>query len=433
MTDIDVVVVGAGPAGLAAADAAARAGARTLVVDESPIPGGQYLRPRPPRPATHPLLERFATSGAESALGEVVWHVDADRRRVRTTSLDLAYRSLVVATGAYDRPLAVAGGDLGGVVTAGAAQALAKDGVRIGRSVLIAGTGPFALPVAYELHRAGSRVAEIALTHLPWLGPAPLYAPEVVAEALRYGTALLRGRVPVRGGWALERVLGRRRVEGAVLVGTPGGRHAGARREVECDAVALGYGFLPQLAVADLAGCRLRFDRRQRTWFVDAGGDDQRTSVAGVFAAGEVVGIGGHREAVAEGAVAGRAAARFAGEGPRGAIPPGRRRRTARFARAAQRALAPPPLASLIADEAVVCRCERIDAAAIRAAASDGAGTVAGVRMRTRAGMGTCQGRMCAQLCGELVEDVLDAPPGSAGRLAARTPARPTTVGEMVP
>ncbi|MQA06623.1 MAG: hypothetical protein GEV07_29285 [Streptosporangiales bacterium] len=180
--------------------------------------------------------------------------------------------------------------------------------------------------------------------------------------------------------------------------------------------------------MADLAGCRLRFDQRQRTWFV-AADDRSRTSVPGVFAAGEVVGIGGHRKAVADGLVAGSSAAAHAGFAA--LADTGRWRRLARFARAAQRALAPPPLAAYVADGAVVCRCEGVTAGRIRAAARDGATTVAGVRMRTRCGMGPCQGRMCAQLAGELTDDVNGAAAGTAGRLASRLPARPMTVGAL--
>ncbi|HEX6446006.1 MAG TPA: NAD(P)/FAD-dependent oxidoreductase [Streptosporangiales bacterium] len=428
MTDVDILVVGAGPGGLAAASVAAEAGRRVLVVDESAVLGGQYLRPHPPRPVDTPLVRRFRLSGADIALGETVWHVDAAARRVSTTTVDVSFDRLVVATGAFDRPLAVPGARLGGVVTAGAAQALAKDGVRLGRQVLLVGSGPFLLPVARELLRTRAGIVELALDRLPWLGGAPLHAPGVVAEAAAYAAALTRGRVPVRPGWYLREVLGADTVTGAVLAGLPGGRHEGRVRQVACDVVAMGYGFLPQLAVADLAGCRMRFDAVQRTWFVDVRRGDMRTSVPGVYAVGEVTGIGGHRKAVADGLLAGHVV---------GGVPvPSSVRRIVssrrRFAESARHALAPPPLAAAVAGEALVCRCETVTAGEIRAAAHDGGANVQGVRMRTRCGMGPCQARMCGQLCAELVAETAGTAVAAAGRLSCRVPARPTSLERML-
>lgn len=428
MTTVDVLVVGAGPGGLAAASVAAEAGRHVLVVDESSVLGGQYLRPHPPRAADTPLVRRFRRSGADVALGETVWHVDAVDGRVSTTTLDVSFDSLVVATGAFDRPLAVPGARLGGVITAGAAQALAKDGVRLGRRVLLVGSGPFLLPVAHELLRTRTGVVELAVDRLPWLGGAPLHAPGVVAEAARYAASLARGRVPMRSGWYLREVVGADTVTGAVLAGLPGSRHEGRVRRVACDVVAMGYGFLPQLALADLAGCRMRFDAVQRTWFVDVRWTDMRTSVLGVYAVGEVTGIGGHRKAVAEGLLAGHAVSGLPVPSSVRRIVRSRRR----FADTARYALAPPPLASAVADDALVCRCETVTAGEIRSAARDGGATVQGVRMRTRCGMGPCQARMCGQLCAELVADAAATTVAAAGRLSCRVPARPTSLERML-
>lgn len=428
MTSVDVLVVGAGPGGLAAASVAAEAGRRVLVVDESAVLGGQYLRPHPPNPANTPLVRRFLRSGAETAFGETVWHVDAAARRVSTTTLDVSFGDLVVATGAFDRPLAVPGAQLGGVVTAGAAQALAKDGVRLGERVLLVGSGPFLLPVARELLRTRTGIVELALDRLPWLGGAPMHAPGLVAEAARYGASLAGARVPVRSGWYLREVLGTETVTGAVLAGMPGSRHQGRARRVACDVVAMGYGFLPQLAVADLAGCALRFDTVQRTWFVDVHPAGMRTSVPHVYAVGEVTGIGGHRKAVADGLLAGH----VVGGGP---VPASVRRivsRRRRFAESARYGLTPPALASTVTDDALVCRCEGVTAGAVRSAARDGGADVQGVRMRTRCGMGPCQARMCGQLCAELVADAAGTTVTAAGRLSVRLPARPTTLERML-
>ena len=428
---VDVVVVGAGPAGLAAATAAAASGATVTVVDESFRLGGQYLRPRPPLPTRHPVVERFLASGASVLLNRSVWHIDAQDRVVYADGDEIEYGALIIATGAYDRPHPVVGSELRGVVTAGAAQALSKDGVRLGGRVLVAGHGPFALPVASEIIRSGGGLAEIALARLPWMGSAAMYEPAVVGEAVGYGRQLAAHRVRVRVGWVVAEILGSDTVEAAVLV-RASGRRRGAQRVVRCDAVALGYGFLPQLALADIAGCELRFDEVQRTWFVDVDDATLQTSVEGVFAAGEVVGIGGHRKALAEGAIAGRRAAAHAGRDTAPTEAEVRDlHRLRRFAYTARRALTPPPLAEAVPDEALVCRCERVSAGEIRAAVRDGAVTVHGVRMRTRAGMGPCQSRMCGQASVDLISAATNCPPDSCSRIAAHSPARPMTIGDL--
>ncbi len=422
---VDVLVVGAGPAGLAAASTAAGLGANVCLVDESYRTGGQYLRQRPTATDQPPAVVAAESCGATILLGDPVWHVDPVTRAASVGSHRVEYAALVLATGAYDRVVAVRGGRLPGVITAGAAQALAKDGVNLGRSVLIAGSGPFAFPVAEEIIRSGGGVAEVALSHWPVMGRAAIHEPRVLPEAAHYARWLGARRVPVRGGWVLSEILGDDAVRGAVLAR---GRRT---RTVECDAVAIGYGFLPQLALADIAGCDLRFDEVHRTWFVDVD-DDLQTSVAGVIAAGEGTGIGGHRKATWEGRLAGHTAARVAGlefDVPRQV----RRsaRRLQRFARAAAPHLAPPATPQVVSDDATVCRCEGVTAGQVAAAVDDGAVTVSGVRTRTRLGMGVCQGRMCGQVCAELVATRSGTPLEDVGRVTARTPARPLPLGSL--
>jgi NADPH-dependent 2,4-dienoyl-CoA reductase/sulfur reductase-like enzyme len=422
---VDVLVVGAGPAGLAAATTAGGLGAAVCLVDESYRTGGQYLRQRSTATRRPPAVVAVEASGATILLGDPVWHVDPASRTASVGSRRVEYGALVLATGAYDRVLAVPGGRLRGVVTAGAAQALAKDGVTLGRSVLVAGSGPFAFPVAEEVVRSGGGVAEVALSHWPVMSRAALHEPRVLPEGARYARWLLSRRVPVRAGWMLSEILGEDTVRGAVLT------RDGRSRTVDCDAVAMGYGFLPQLALADIAGCRLRFDAVHRTWFVDVD-DDLQTSVEGVVAAGEGTGIGGHRKATGEGRLAGHTAARLAGLEVR--VPPRVRRsarRLQRFAREAAPYLAPPALPHAVGDDVAACRCEGVSAGQVLAAVDDGAVTVSGVRTRTRLGMGVCQGRMCGQVCAELVAARTGGPLEDVGRVTARTPARPLPLGSL--
>lgn len=422
---VDVLVVGGGPAGLAAASTAASLGADVCLVDESYRAGGQYLRQRLPVTERPLAIVNAEASGASFLLGEPVWHVDPVARAAMVGTQRVEYGALVLATGAYDRLLAVKGSRLRGVVTAGAAQALAKDGVNLGQSVLVAGSGPFAFPVAQEIVRSGGGVAEVALSHWPLLARAALHEPRILPEGARYASWLAARRVSVRAGWMLSEILGEDAVRGAVLT------RGEISRTIACDAVAVGYGFLPQLALADIAGCQLRFDQVHRTWFVDVD-SSLLTSVEGVLAAGEGTGIGGHRKATREGRLAGYGAAKIAGLSVR--VPHRVRsstRRLQRFALAAAPALAPPALAQVVDDDAPVCRCEGVTAGQVMSAVDDGAVTVSGVRTRTRLGMGLCQGRMCAQVCAELVSSRTDIPLEDVGRLGARTPARPLPLGEL--
>lgn len=428
---VDVLVVGAGPAGLSAASAASKAGASVMVADESFRPGGQYLHPRLSARAVDPVIEEAKRSGASFTFGSAIWHIDPDARVAMLGEDEVRYGALVIATGGYDRTLPVTGRHLRGVLTAGAAQALSKDGARVGDLVLIAGSGPFAFPVAEEILRVGGSVAEVALSHWPRMIMSARHEPRIVPEALHYGSTLVRNRVRVRAGWVLHKILGTESVEGAVLVRRRRDGQAAASRIVQCDAVAMGYGFLPQLALADIAGCALRFDLVHRTWFIRVTGDLE-TSVPGVFAAGEGIGIGGHRKAIWEGRLAGYRAAAAAGKSvfvPSTVVR--NARRLQRFAANAASALAPPAAMPLPDEGAMVCRCEGVAVGQIFAAVDDGARTVSGVRTRTRSGMGPCQGRMCSQICAELVARRADLGVDSAGRIVARTPARPLRIGDL--
>ncbi len=159
----DLVVVGAGPAGLAAAATAALGGARVALLDASPRVGGQFWRHREEETGEHGYRDWSVFAGLRSIVEERVDHVpDATvwwiehGFRLRTTAGVFEAPRLVLATGAYDRALPFPGWDLPGVVTPGAAQALLKgSGVAVGRDVVVAGAGPFLLPVAVGAGRGG--------------------------------------------------------------------------------------------------------------------------------------------------------------------------------------------------------------------------------------------------------------------------------------
>ncbi|KJL31934.1 FAD-dependent oxidoreductase [Microbacterium azadirachtae] len=423
-----VVVIGAGPAGLAAAAAAVEAGADVTVLDEGERVGGQFWRHHPE--LTDPHLQhqtaRFrqlqeALSGARVLSSASVWRIepgapvrvhaligpaDAAQRRGETVLAD----ALVIATGAHDRVLPVPGWTLPGVTSAGAAQALAKrDGVRLGARTVVGGAGPFLLPVAQSIGRVGGEVAEIVEAasiatiargwgRRPWELTA---AAGKAGELASYLGSIAAHRTPYRFGSAVTRIHGESAVEAATVqrVDVDWRPIPGTERTVECDAVALGHGFTPRLEAAIQAGCEIGSDR-----FVLVG-SSQDTSVPDVYAAGEITGIGGADAALAEGAVAGLAAAGVAAADIRYRAPLAARRRMRAFAARLQTHRIGSGWTRWLDAQTIVCRCESVrrDALDEYAAASS-----RGMRLATRAGLGACQ----ARTCGRSVEDIIGAPVG---------------------
>ncbi|MEV7095086.1 FAD/NAD(P)-binding oxidoreductase [Amycolatopsis sp. NPDC051045] len=402
-----VVIVGAGPAGLAAAGHALDAGADVTVLDQSDAPGGQYHRALPDAPHRFaPILSRCTWWP-----GSTVWALEDRRVHVLRGPADGTNRArhtlepdaLVLATGAHDRVLPFPGWQLPGVFTAGAAQALAKgERVAAGRRVLVAGAGPFLLPVAASLLDVGAEVAAVleanpARTVLNgWSWRAAAHVGKMT-ELARYAGALARQRVPYLFGRAVVAARGDDRVREAVTarVRADWSVVPGTERTYEVDALCVGHGFVPQPELAVAAGCLLGGG------FVRVGAD-QRTSAAGVFAAGEITGIGGAVAAAAEGAVAGWAAA---GRTPSRALV--KKRDHARvFAR---RLAAAHPIGAAwpgwLHDDTIVCRCEETTYGDLKSAvALPAAPGPHALKLGTRAGLGPCQGRMCgpavAELCG---------------------------------
>jgi NADPH-dependent 2,4-dienoyl-CoA reductase/sulfur reductase-like enzyme len=428
-----VVVVGAGPAGLAAAEAALRAGAEVTVLDQSDAPGGQYHRTQfgVRQPGFEELLARCdwwpestvwaleATAVGDAGVGDPATPTRAAsvsgaggsgtrlRLHVLRGPADGSGRSrhilepdaLVLATGAHDRTLPFPGWHLPGVFTAGAAQALAKgERVAVGKRVLVAGAGPFLLPVAASLLGVGVDVAAVletnpAMTVLKGWGLPTRKA----GELARYAATLARHRVPYHLGRTVVEARGDDRVREAVTarVRADWSVVPGTERTYAVDAVCVGHGFTPQPELAVAAGCALDggFVRTD---------DHQRTTVANVFAAGEITGIGGADAARAEGAVAGCAAA--GGTPGRGLLR--ERDRTTKFAHRLKTA---HPIGAAwpgwLRDDTIVCRCEETTYGELKSAAADPVtpGPHA-LKLGTRVGLGPCQGRMCgpavAELCG---------------------------------
>jgi thioredoxin reductase len=383
---VDVAVVGAGPGGLAAAAEAAGQGRRVLVLDEGLRPGGQIWRPGPDRPpaAARALLAEVDRAGVQVRSGAPVfdgWRSD-DRWRLAAAApggrLEVEAEALVLACGARERFLPFPGWTLPGVLGAGGGQALLKEGLDLaGATVLVAGSGPLLLPAAAAVRRHRGRLAAI-LEQAPWsqvLGMAPLLATRPAKAVQALGLARATLGVPYRPGWWVVEACGAERLEAV--------RISDGRRELRlpCRWLFCGYGLVPNLELGRWLGCALA----DHVLAVDGA---QRTSLDRVFAAGEVCGVAGVDAALAEGRIAGLAAAgAWDPESARG------RRLAAARTRARDLFALRPELRALPRPDTVVCRCEDVPLGAV-----DPAWGAREAKLCARTGMGPCQGRVCGPI-----------------------------------
>jgi NADPH-dependent 2,4-dienoyl-CoA reductase/sulfur reductase-like enzyme len=444
-----VLVVGAGPAGVRAAELLAESGTETIVVDEGLRAGGQIYR-RPPAGFTRPYGALYGFEAAKArALHDafdrleggidyrpetLIWNLSrgiAHSYGEATGYNEIPYDALIIATGAHDRTIPFPGWTLPGVFTLGGAQvALKYQGCAVGRRVLFCGTGPLLYLIAYQYALAGAGIAGV-------LDCAPLGAKlrslsglaaaggVMLAKGLFYTAALrARGIAVVQGALPLEA-----RAEDGRLAALRYRDGQGAAREIACDGIATGYGLAPDTKLADLAGCAFYYHPAARHW-LPVSDDDGRATAAGVYLAGDGAGIAGADAAETRGALAAYAViADRGGSVPMARIAALRRRlaRARRFAAALDRGFPfPHEFAAAMADETILCRCEAISAGVLRAAVTDlGATEMNRAKAFSRVGMGRCQGRVCAAAATEVLAAALQIDPEAVGRGRGQAPVKP--------
>jgi NADPH-dependent 2,4-dienoyl-CoA reductase/sulfur reductase-like enzyme len=341
----------------------------------------------------------------------------------------LSFDALILATGATDRVLPVAGWTLPGVFTLGGAQVLLKEhGCLIGRRVAFCGSSPLLYLAADQYRRMGAEIVAV-LDTTPFAAKLAAAlelaaAPSTLARGLGYMAALRRGGVSLHHGVKLHAF------EGTTVVEAVRFRdRRGEEITLTCDAVALGFGIKPETQLVELAGVPMRYDPVFRQWLPGADADGRCGQ--NIYVAGDGATVGGAEAAGLTGELAAAAVLEDFTISLAELKRPSVRRRVARlrrFQRALARAFAlPVDSLSSLDDCVMVCRCEGISAGELRAAlrAGFGPGEINRLKAITRCGMGRCQGRFCAIVGAELTALTLNVPLQSVGHLRAQPPVKP--------
>jgi NADPH-dependent 2,4-dienoyl-CoA reductase/sulfur reductase-like enzyme len=446
-----IIVIGAGPAGVRAAETLLAAGIAPTLIDEGVRDGGQIYR-RQPEGFARPPAALYGTEADRAAAlhaafeaikpgidyrpRHLAWNVSEGHLHVvcEGRSEALRYDALIIASGATDRLFPVKGWDYAGVYSLGAAQiALKAQACAIGGRVVFLGTGPLLQLVAAQYAKAGADVVALldttAFSAQLRAVPKLLARPDVLLKGVKLMAGLKRAGIPIhRGVTPIE-------IHGEAATGVSGVTvrlASGREQRFACDAVGLGFHLRPETQLADLARCEFEFDALTRQFWprIDAG---CRSSVPGIYLAGD-----GGRTQGADGAeISGRIAALSALQDLGATAAPAElrplqtaRARMERFRIGIAEAFPwPHRLARSVSDDTVVCRCEEITAGELRAVATEkGASELNRAKAFSRVGMGRCQGRYCGHAAAEIVAEATGLPLETVGRLRGQAPVKPLSI-----
>ncbi|MCP4335153.1 MAG: FAD-dependent oxidoreductase [Gammaproteobacteria bacterium] len=447
-----LLVIGAGPAGMAAAQAAARSGVEVAVVDEQSQPGGQIYRNVDSSPLADinllgkdfifgkQLVQAFRHAPIDYFPDTAVWYLDKNREAgiiEKGVIRRVSAQYVIIACGAQERPMPFPGWSKPGVMTAGAGQILLKSAAMVpGQSPVLAGSGPLLLLLAWQYLRAGIGVSALLDTTPKanrWRAmrrlPAALAASDYLFKGFKLMASIRHARVP----W--YRQVTDLRVESGECLQCLSFKSYGKTRQIETRLLLLHEGVIPALHITEATGCETLWNEAQQSWQarLDPWG---QSSQGGIFVVGDGATIGGARAASLSGQIAGLRVAHQLGR-----IEQAELEHLARPIRnARQRHLAIRPFLDsyyrvaedrVLPDETLVCRCEEVTAAEIRSVAALGCMGPNQAKAFTRCGMGPCQGRFCGRTLEDIFAQERDQAISQIGRFSARPPIKPVTLGQL--
>lgn len=452
---VELLVIGGGPAGLSASLAAVQSGAQVTLVDAYPQPGGQYYRQPPDRLVSQStphqrqgqaLIRRVHQAGVRLLSGTAVSSLSPDRTLLCSdahSAFLMQARAVIIASGAFERPVSFPGWTLPGVLMTGGIQTLLYQHVLPGSRVLLAGTGPLQLVVAKKLLEAGVEVAAVLEGSRLLRNAVPHAAAvwgqsERLVEGAQSLLSMIAHAVPYRLGWGILEARGANSVTGAVIARLDRDWRPiqGTEQDIACDTIGVSFGLTPFNTLSKLAGA-------QQSWRPDQGGEtpvrnaDFETSIPGIYAVGDGAGIGGFRMSVLEGQLAGlRAAAllRYGKDRTESAIRQVRLRinRESRFQRMYSALFTPGPgVFELAKDDTLVCRCEGVTYSRLREFIQQGSQSVQEIKNGLRIGMGECQGRMCSHMVLHTLSRLSGKTIAEVGLFSARPPVFPLSVAAL--
>ncbi len=473
----DIAVIGGGPAGFSAAAIAAEGGASVLLVDNAPTLGGHFYKSLPDSfngkytAIDRVNIQEFQTRAnrLESSQAEIidqaeVWGIFQESKKCsqddvlaaksvenhpfsiyaqhpKDQNISIHAKLIILAPGVYDRPLPFPGWELPGVMTPGAVQMmLKKQGLLPGKRILVCGTGPLQMVVAASLVEEGAEVVSLLDTSgifdgMSYLPGALGGLPSRLREALHSARILASKRVPILFQHAVFRALGNteKGVDGAIIgkINANGNPIPGTEKKIAVDSICCAYGFIPSIALTLHLDCEHFFDPNlcaNVPWH----NERMQTSLPGVMIAGDITGVGGKPLADLQGTLAGISAleelnlltdeeAKQRRNKLAGAV-----RREVRFSRWLwHRYRIRKGLLDLTDDDTLICRCENVKMGDIRRSLEEGARDLYGVKLRTRMGMGSCQGRYCMMNAAMLISNHTGYPVDELGIQSVRPPISP--------
>ena len=457
---VDLVVLGAGPAGVAAANVASKEGAEVVIIDENSSAGGQIYRAPPNefQPQNSFKSDEFREGEKQRNILENSNLTALFKHRVWSVSSDLVVstvgpnglsswhaRSLIIANGALERIIPFPGWTIPGVIGLAASTILLKSQyVLPGQSTVVAGCGPLLIAVANGIIKSGGKVSAIIdlNSKSDWIKAFPrLFSrPDQLFKGMSWFANIMKAGIKLYGGHAVTNT---KQVDNVLRISIAPINSAGSildsknQKIVEGDCLAIGHGLFPSTEITRLLKAKHIYDPLKGGW-VPLIDDDFRSSIPGVYIAGDATGISGAFSAVQKGRIAGMAAVRdlnvMSSQKYKAKIKSELiiLKKNENFGKAAVRLMKfRPELIQTITSETIVCRCEDVYRSEIDEAIESGARDMNQLKAWTRCGMGPCQGRTCS----EAIEAILASKVGSrelAGQWTGRTPLRPVPIEQII-